>query len=133
MLRLARTLNRYREAGSLNERINLFGFIDDHTFLTKSGDVGVVLAVGGVDYESLDSNSWTIAAASTSICLSEMLPKSHIGLIPTPSSRLPSRIGSATSRARQTAFMSSPSTSSYCSKARGRKALSCTHSPQRTT
>ena len=56
MLRLARTLNRYREAGSLNERINLFGFIDDHTFLTKSGDVGVVLAVGGVDYESLDSN-----------------------------------------------------------------------------
>ena len=25
------------------------------TFLTKSGDVGVVLRVGGVDYESLDS------------------------------------------------------------------------------
>jgi type IV secretion system protein TrbE len=53
MFRLIQALRRYREAGSLNEQINLFGFVDDHTFLTKSGDVGVVLAVKGVDYESL--------------------------------------------------------------------------------
>ena len=56
MLRLANVLKPYSEAGSLNEQINLFGFIDEHTFLTKSGDLGVVLAVKGVDYECLDAN-----------------------------------------------------------------------------
>jgi len=56
MFRLARALKPYRETGSLNDQVNLFGFIDDHTFLTKSGDVGVVLAVTGVDYECLDAN-----------------------------------------------------------------------------
>src|SRR4029077_16735832 len=56
MFRLAHALKHSREAGSLNERINLFGFIDEHTFLTKSGDVGVTLAVRGVDYECLDAN-----------------------------------------------------------------------------
>jgi type IV secretion/conjugal transfer VirB4 family ATPase len=56
MLRLANVLRPYSEAGSLNEQINLFGFIDEHTFLTKSGDLGVVLAVKGVDYECLDAN-----------------------------------------------------------------------------
>src|SRR5712692_6295777 len=53
MFKLAQALKGHREAGSLNEQINLFGFVDDHTFLTKSGDVGVVLAVKGVDYECL--------------------------------------------------------------------------------
>jgi hypothetical protein len=48
MFKLAQALKGHREAGSLNEQINLFGFVDDHTFLTKSGDVGVVLAVKGV-------------------------------------------------------------------------------------
>lgn len=43
-----------READSFNAQINLFGFIDDQLFLTKSGDAGVVLSVGGVDYECLD-------------------------------------------------------------------------------
>src|SRR5581483_114756 len=56
MLKFRTVLKPYREAGSLNEQINLFGFIDDHIFLTKSGDVGVVLAVRGVDYECLDAN-----------------------------------------------------------------------------
>ena len=56
MFRLANALKPYRETGSLNEHINLFGFIDAHTFLTKSGDVGCVLASKGVDYECLDGN-----------------------------------------------------------------------------
>src|SRR5579862_2266129 len=56
MFKLGHALKHCREAGSLNERINLFGFIDDHAFLTKSGDVGVVLAVRGVDYECLDAS-----------------------------------------------------------------------------
>src|SRR5215472_6666779 len=55
MFKLERALKPYREAGSLNEQVNLCGFIDDQTFLTKSGDVGVVLAVSGVDYECLAS------------------------------------------------------------------------------
>src|SRR5713101_5530736 len=55
MFRLTQALRSYREAGSLNEQINLFGFVDNHTFLTKSGDAGVVLAVKGVDYECLAS------------------------------------------------------------------------------
>ncbi len=53
MFKLSRAWKGYREAGSLNEQINLFGFVDKHTFLTKSGDVGMVLAVKGVDYECL--------------------------------------------------------------------------------
>lgn len=55
MLRSDRIHKTYREAGSFNEQVNLFGFIDDQVFLTKSGDVGVVLAIEGVDYECLDT------------------------------------------------------------------------------
>jgi type IV secretion/conjugal transfer VirB4 family ATPase len=55
MLRLDRIAKAYRDAGSFNAQVNLFGFIDDQVFLTKSGDVGVALAVEGVDYECLDS------------------------------------------------------------------------------
>ncbi len=55
MLRLDRLDKTYREAGSFNEQVNLFAFIDDQVFLTKSGDVGVVLALEGVDYECLDT------------------------------------------------------------------------------
>jgi len=55
MFKLERALKTHREAGSLNAQVNLFGFIDDHTFLTKSGDLGLVLAVAGVDFERLAS------------------------------------------------------------------------------
>ena len=57
MFRLDHVTKSYDEAGSFNEQINLFGFIDDQVFLTKSGDAGVVLSVAGVDYECLDSAS----------------------------------------------------------------------------
>ena len=53
MFRLDRALEAYRRAGSLNDRINLFGFIDDSVFLSKSGDVGVILAIKGVDHAGL--------------------------------------------------------------------------------
>ncbi len=55
MLNIARVLKPWKEAASLNAQINLYGFWDATTFLTKSGDLGVVLRVGGVDYESLDT------------------------------------------------------------------------------
>jgi type IV secretion/conjugal transfer VirB4 family ATPase len=47
----------YREAGALCSAVNLFGFVDDQAFLTKSGDVGLVLAIEGVDYECLDATT----------------------------------------------------------------------------
>ena len=55
MLRLQRIFKNYTETGSLNEQVNLYGFIDEQVFLTKTGDLGVVLQVHGVDYECLDA------------------------------------------------------------------------------
>src|SRR6202789_3102153 len=57
MLNLKKVLKSYNETGSLNEQVNLYGFVDPHAFLTKSGDVGIILQVHGVDYECLDGNS----------------------------------------------------------------------------
>src|SRR5260221_10787915 len=57
MLRLSRIFKNYDETGSLSEQVNLYGFIGPHVFLTKSGEVGVILDVGGVDYECLDTAS----------------------------------------------------------------------------
>jgi len=54
MLRLQPTRKAFAEAGALHTSVNLFGFWDEHAFVTKSGDAGVVLRVSGVDYESLD-------------------------------------------------------------------------------
>ena len=55
MLRLDRVIKPWKESAALNDHINLYGFWNDTTFLTKSGDLGVVLQIQGVDYESLDS------------------------------------------------------------------------------
>src|SRR5467141_2869242 len=57
MLRLSRIFKSYNETGSLNEQINLYGFIGPNVFLTKSGEVGLILEVRGVDYECLDTVS----------------------------------------------------------------------------
>ena len=57
MLNLRTILKPYAETGALNEQINLYGFIDSQAFLTKSGEVGVILQVHGVDYECLDGNA----------------------------------------------------------------------------
>ncbi len=54
MLRLSHIFKNYTESGSLNAQVNLYGFIDNHVFLTKTGDLGVILEVRGVDYECLD-------------------------------------------------------------------------------
>src|SRR6202522_3672466 len=57
MLRLSRIFKNYNETGSLSEQISLYGFISPHVFLTKTGEVGVILEVRGVDYECLDNAS----------------------------------------------------------------------------
>lgn len=55
MLRLDKIIKPWKESAALNDHINLYGFWNETTFLTKSGDLGMVLQVQGVDYESLDS------------------------------------------------------------------------------
>ena len=55
MLRLDRVIRPWKESGALNSQINLYGFWNETAFLTKSGDLGMVLQVQGVDYESLDT------------------------------------------------------------------------------
>ena len=57
MFRLAEVTKEYRATPALCSQINLFGFVDDEIFLTKSGDLGIVIAVDGVDYECLDTNA----------------------------------------------------------------------------
>ena len=57
MLRVDKVIKPWREADSLNSHINLYGFWNETAFLTKSGDLGMVLSVPGVDYESLDHSN----------------------------------------------------------------------------
>jgi type IV secretion/conjugal transfer VirB4 family ATPase len=57
VFRLAEVTKEYRDTPALCSQINLFGFVDDEIFLTKSGDLGIVVGVDGVDYECLDTNA----------------------------------------------------------------------------
>ena len=111
MLRLARIVKNYQEAGALNGQINLYGFLSDQVFLTKSGELGVILAVRGVDYECLDGAS--IDALSKRLesafrlfdenyriyntCSSETIRVFRTNSMETPSSMPQSSIASATS------------------------------------
>ena len=54
MVRISRILKDFRETGALNSLIALWGFVDDTTFLTKAGAVGVLYRLQGVDFECLD-------------------------------------------------------------------------------
>lgn len=54
MISVRRLLRDYRAAGSLNALLAPSGFLDDATFATKGGCVGLVYRFRGVDYEGLD-------------------------------------------------------------------------------
>jgi type IV secretion/conjugal transfer VirB4 family ATPase len=54
VLKLNRVFKNYEETASLGGQVNLYGFIGSSVFLTKSGEVGVILEMRGVDYECLD-------------------------------------------------------------------------------
>jgi type IV secretion system protein TrbE len=54
MIRVGTIARDYLESGAMSSLIGLYGFVDEHTFLTKSGDLGVVVRVPGVDAECLD-------------------------------------------------------------------------------
>jgi len=56
MFNIARAIKPWRETAELNDHISLYGFWNETVFVTKAGDVGMVLKVEGVDYESLDQS-----------------------------------------------------------------------------
>src|SRR5579864_1162235 len=53
MIRIGQIAREYLDAGAMSSLIGLFGFVDEHTYLTKNGDLGVVFRVPGADAESL--------------------------------------------------------------------------------
>ena len=53
MLNIRTLFRDYKQTGALAEHCSVFGFIDDCCFITKTGAVGVVLRVQGIDYECL--------------------------------------------------------------------------------
>jgi type IV secretory pathway VirB4 component len=54
MVKVSRLLKDYAEAGALNERVAVWGLVDDHTFLTKAGAVGVAFRLTPVDPACLE-------------------------------------------------------------------------------
>jgi len=57
VFKLKQITKEYQEAAALCGQVNLFGFVDEEIFLTKSGDVGSILEMEGVDYECLDTSA----------------------------------------------------------------------------
>ncbi|MDQ2833095.1 MAG: DUF87 domain-containing protein [Acidobacteriota bacterium] len=78
MLRLDKIIKPWKDAGSLNANVNLYGFWDETTFLTKSGDLGVVLKIGGVDFESLDQAGQEFAVKRLEAALKSFGPGFHV-------------------------------------------------------
>jgi len=78
MLRLDRVIKPWKESAALNAHINLYGFWNDTTFLTKSGDVGMILRVTGVDYESLDRSEQEYAVKRLESALKAFGPGFHV-------------------------------------------------------
>src|SRR5579864_3208508 len=78
MLRLDRVIKPWKESAALNDHINLYGFWNETAFLTKSGDLGMVLSVPGVDYEILDRSEQEYAAKRLEAALKAFGPGFHV-------------------------------------------------------
>src|SRR6202167_3836966 len=78
MLRLDKVIKPWKESASLNDHINLYGFWNETAFLTKSGDLGMVLSIPGVDYESLDRSEQEYAVKRLEAALKTFGPGFHI-------------------------------------------------------
>jgi type IV secretion/conjugal transfer VirB4 family ATPase len=55
-MRVSQIVRDYEQAGAMNTLINLVGFVDDRAFLTKSGDLGILLALEGRDPDCSDAS-----------------------------------------------------------------------------
>jgi type IV secretion system protein VirB4 len=78
MLRLDKVIKPWKEAAALSDHINLYGFWNETVFLTKGGDLGMVLSVAGVDYESLDHAEQEYAVKRLESALKSFGPGFHI-------------------------------------------------------
>src|SRR6202167_4715339 len=78
MLRLDKVIKPWKESASLNDHINLYGFWNETAFLTKTGDLGMVLSVPGVDYESLDRSEQEYAVKRLEAALKAFGPGFHV-------------------------------------------------------
>jgi type IV secretory pathway VirB4 component len=78
MLRLDKVIKPWKESAALNDHINLHGFWNETAFLTKSGDLGTVLSVPGVDYESLDRSQQEYAVKRLEAALKAFGPGFHV-------------------------------------------------------
>ena len=78
MLRIDKVIKPWKDAAALNDHINLYGFWNETAFLTKSGDVGMVLRVAGVDYESLDHGEQEYAVKRLESALKAFGPGFHV-------------------------------------------------------
>jgi len=78
MLRIDKVIKSWKESAALNDHINLYGQWNETAFLTKSGDLGMVLRVVGVDYESLDHASQEYAVKRLEAALKLFGPGFHV-------------------------------------------------------
>src|SRR5277367_3339871 len=78
MLRVDKVIKPWKESACLNDHINLYGFWNETAFLTKSGDLGMVLSVPGVDYESLDRSEQEYAVKRLEAALKAFGPGFHV-------------------------------------------------------
>jgi type IV secretion system protein VirB4 len=78
MLRVDKVIKPWKESAALNDHINLYGFWNETAFLTKGGDVGMVLSVPGVDYESLDRSEQEYAVKRLEAALKAFGPGFHV-------------------------------------------------------
>jgi type IV secretion/conjugal transfer VirB4 family ATPase len=78
MLRLDKVIKPWKESACLNDHINLYGFWNKTAFLSKSGDVGMILSVPGVDYESLDRSEQEYAVKRLEAALKAFGPGFHV-------------------------------------------------------
>lgn len=78
MLRIDKVIKSWKESAALNDHINLYGRWSETAFLTKSGDLGMVLRLVGVDYESLDHANQEYAVKRLEAALKLFGPGFHV-------------------------------------------------------
>jgi type IV secretion system protein TrbE len=66
------------ESACLSDHINLYGFWNETSFLTKSGDADMLHSVPGVDYESLDRSEQKYAVKRLEAALKSFSPGFHV-------------------------------------------------------
>ena len=78
MLTLRGVIKPWKESAALCDHINLYGFWNETAFLTKSGDLGMVLSVTGIDYESLDRSQQEYSVKRLEAALKSFGPGFHV-------------------------------------------------------